>query len=133
MGFVERLKADFTCLRSALRTLRLTTPIGRNPTRVFPAVIEELAEKFADRPALISERETFTYRELGERSNRYARWARAQGLAKGDAVCLIMPNRPEFLAIWLGITRAGGVVALINTNLTGQSLCHCINIVTPKH
>src|SRR5262249_7055093 len=29
--------------------------------------------------------------------------------------------------------RAGGVAALINTNLTGQSLCHCINIVTPKH
>ena len=133
MGFVERLKADFICLRSALRTLRLTTPIGRNPTRVFPVVVEELAEKFADRPALISERETFSYRELGERSNRYARWARAQGLAKGDAVCLIMPNRPEFLAIWLGITRAGGVVALINTNLTGQSLCHCINIVAPKH
>jgi fatty-acyl-CoA synthase len=133
MGFVDRLRADLTCLKCALRTLRLTTPIGRNPTRVFPAVVEELAEKFADRPALISERETFTYRELGERSNRYARWARAHGLAKGDTVCLIMPNRPEFLAIWLGITRAGGVVALINTNLTGQSLCHCINIVAPKH
>src|SRR5919109_5104577 len=114
MGFVERLKADFTCLRSALRALKLTTPIGKNPTRVFPAVVEELADKFGDRPALVSEEETFTYRQLGERSNRYARWARAQGLAKGDTVCLIMRNRPEFLAVWLGLTRAGSVVALIN-------------------
>ena len=44
-----------------------------------------------------------------------------------------MPNRPEYLAIWLGITRVGGVVALLNTNLVGPSLAHCIKIVTPKH
>ena len=44
-----------------------------------------------------------------------------------------MPNRPEYMAIWLGITRVGGVVALLNTNLTGPSLAHCINIVAPRH
>ena len=44
-----------------------------------------------------------------------------------------MPNRPEYLAIWLGITRVGGVVALLNTNLAGQSLAHCINIAAPRH
>ena len=30
-----------------------------------------------------------------------------------------MPNRPEYMAIWLGITRVGGVVSLINTQLRG--------------
>ena len=50
---------------------------------------------------------------------RYARWALDQGLAKGETVCLMMPNRPEYLAIWLGLTRVGVVVALINTNLRG--------------
>ena len=44
-----------------------------------------------------------------------------------------MPNRPEYLAIWLGITRVGGVVALLNTNLRGRSLAHCIDIVAPAH
>src|SRR5262249_56657055 len=80
-----------------------------------------------------SDRERLTYRQLAERSNRYARWALAQGLAKGDAVCLFMPNRPEFMAIWLGMTRAGGVVGLVNTNLAGAALAHCINVVEPKH
>src|SRR5262249_51181318 len=89
--------------------------------------------KFGDAPALLSTREHLSYRQLGERSNRYARWARGQNLAKGDTVCLLMPNRPENMAIWLGVTRAGGGVALLNTNLTGQSLAHCINIVEPKH
>ena len=44
-----------------------------------------------------------------------------------------MPNRPEYLAIWLGISKVGGVVSLINTNLRGSALAHCIDIVAPKH
>src|SRR5436190_1469534 len=133
MGLIERLTADIASLGGALRILKMTMPIAKNPTRIFPGVIEDLAEKFGDAPALLSDRERFSYRELAARSNRYARWALAQGVGKGDTVCLMMPNRPEFLALWLGITRIGGVVALLNTNLTGLALAHCINVVTPKH
>jgi fatty-acyl-CoA synthase len=133
MRFIERLSADATCLRGALRTLRMTTPIARHPTRVFPDVIAELAAKHADAPALLSDVERFSYRELAARANRYARWALAQGIRKGDTICLLMPNRPEFMAIWLGVTRIGGVVALLNTHLTGGPLAHCINSVKPRH
>ena len=129
MGLIERLTTDASSLGGALRTLRMTTPIAKHPARVFPVVVEELADKFGDAPALLSDRESFTYRELIARSNRYARWALGQGLGKGDTVCLMMPNRPEFLAVWLGVTRIGGVVALLNTNLTGTALAHCINMV----
>ena len=133
MELIERLTADATCLKGALRTLKMTTPIARHPTRVFPQVISELADRFGDAPALLSDRERFSYRELAARSNRYARWALQQDLKKGDTVCLMMPGRPEFLALWVGITRVGGVVALLNTNLTGMALAHCINVVAPKH
>ncbi len=133
MGLFDRLKDDVVFLRGALRALKNTTPIAKNPTRVFPIIIEELAGRFGDAPALISDRETFSYRTLAERSNRYARWALAEGLGKGETVCLLMPNRPEYLAVWIGITSVGGVVALINTNLVGPSLAHCIDIVAPKH
>ena len=74
-----------------------------------------------------------TYRELSNRSNQYARWALAQGLGRGQSVSLMMPNRPEYMAIWLGITRTGCTVALLNTNLIGASLAHCVNIVAPRH
>src|SRR3989475_5913122 len=113
--------------------LKLTAPIANTPHRILATVIEEVAERFGDAPALLSDRECLTYRALAERSNQYARWALDQSLAKGDAVCLLMPNRPEYMAIWLGITRVGGVVSLLNTNLAGPSLAHCINIVAPKH
>ena len=132
MGFLERLKDDWTFLRGAKRALDWTTPIAKHPARVLPVVIAELAEKHGDAPALISDREQFSYRALAARANRYARWALAQGLKKNETVCLLMPNRPEYMAAWIGITSMGGVVALINTNLVGPSLCLLYTSPSPR-
>ena len=55
-----------------------------------------------------------------------------QGLKSGDTVCLLMANCAEYMAIWLGLSRIGVVVALINTNLAGDALIHSINIVAPR-
>jgi len=124
-------------LRSAskawLRALEVTAPIARQPTRTFPVVVEELAERFGDAPALVSDAEILTFRLLNERSNRYARWAMTYGVRKGDTVCLLMPNRPEYMAVWIGICRAGGTVALVNTHLVGPSLARSIDTVAPRH
>lgn len=115
-----------------LRALELTAAIPRNRARVMPTLLDEGACRWGEAPALLSEDETFSYTELAAHQNRYARWALESGIAKGDVVCLLMRNRPEYLAIWLGITSIGGVVALLNTNLRGPSLAHCINAVRPK-
>jgi fatty-acyl-CoA synthase len=126
------VRTDGSTAKAWLRALELTAPIASNPERILPAVILEVAAQMGDAPALLSDRESFTYRALAERTNQYARWALDQGLRKGDVVCLLMGNRPEFMAIWLGITSAGAVVSLLNTNLTGPSLAHCIRAVRPK-
>jgi fatty-acyl-CoA synthase len=127
------MSSDRSAASAWMRALELTAPIISHPQRIFPMVIEELADRFGEAAALLSDGECLTYRALAERSNQFARWALDQGLAKGDAVCLFMPNRPEYMAIWLGITRVGGVVSLLNTHLTGPSLAHCINIVESRH
>jgi fatty-acyl-CoA synthase len=119
--------------RAWLRALELTAPIPRNRARTLPTVIEEVAARMGHAPALLSDHETLTYSELVTRANQYARWALAQGLAKGDVVCLLMPNRPQFFALWLGLTSVGVVVSLLNTNLVGPSLAHSMRIVSPKH
>jgi non-ribosomal peptide synthetase component E (peptide arylation enzyme) len=74
----------------------LTTPIAKAPWRTFPAVIKELAEKFGDTPALISDDESLSFRALHECANHYARWVLARDIRKGDTVCLLMENRPEY-------------------------------------
>jgi fatty-acyl-CoA synthase len=115
------------------RALELTAPITQNPTVTFPVVIEKLAAKFGEAPALLSDRQNFSYRDLAARADHYARWALGQRLAPGEVVCLMIPNCPEYLAVWLGIIRVGGVVTLINTNLVSDALRHAIDIVRPRH
>src|SRR5439155_656956 len=112
---------------SLVRTRK--APITKTPDRVLPTVIDELAAHLDEAPALLSDRESLTYRALTERANRYGGWALEHGIGTGDAVALFMPNRPEYLAIWLGVTRVGGVVAPLNTNLAGSALAHCIDLV----
>src|SRR5260370_3828773 len=98
----------------------------------LPVLIGRLANEFDAAPALVSTEATLSYRELAIRCNQYARWGLAQGLKPGDTVGLMMPNCAEYMAIWLGLTRIGAVVALINSNLAGDALVHSISIVAPQ-
>lgn len=131
--FTTKPAGKISAAKAWSRALEMSAPIGHHRDRVLPTVIEEVSARLGDTPAILSDRECLTYRALAERSNRYARWALCQGLEKGEVVCLSMTNRPEYFAIWLGITSVGAVVALLNTNLAGPSLAHCIDIVSPRH
>jgi fatty-acyl-CoA synthase len=86
-----------------------------------------------DRPALIGPSGSLTWRELDEYANRVAHWAEGEGLGRGDVVALSMENRPDFIAIWLGLSRLGIVSALLNTNLSGDRLAHCVREASPRH
>jgi acyl-CoA synthetase (AMP-forming)/AMP-acid ligase II len=114
--------ANGTVLRDWVRALEATAPIAANPQRLLCHVIDELARTQADAPALLSAGENFSYGALAARANRFARWALDQGLARGDSVCLMMPNRPEYMAVWLGLSSVGVIVALINTQLRAGPL-----------
>jgi fatty-acyl-CoA synthase len=129
----SRLRGKPSAAKSWLKAIDLTSRIEADPGRLFADVVEDWSKRQPDRPSLISEIETFSYRTLAERINRYARWALSAGIEAGDTVCLFMPSRPDYIAAWLGITKVGGVVALINTKLVGLSLSHCINVADADH
>lgn len=116
-----------------LRAIELTSRIDAEPTRLFADVVHEWAQRHPGRPALLSDHQSYTYGELSARINQYARWGRGLGIGAGCTVGLLMPNRPDYIACWLGITSIGGTVALINTKLVGQSLAHCIDVARADH
>jgi fatty-acyl-CoA synthase len=114
-----------------LRALGKTATIG-DRGETLPALMDRLAGEFDAAPALLSVETSMTYRQLAHRANQYSRWGAAHGVGAGDAVALMMSNCAEYVAIWLGLTRVGAVVALINSQLAGDVLAHSINIVHPK-
>ena len=120
-------------LRAWVRALELTAPIEKDRSRTLPVLIRQLAEQHGDAPALVSSGGELSYRSLASQCNRYARWGLARGLRHGDAVGLVMDNCPDYLASWLGLSGIGVTVALINTNLRGESLAHSLNLVSPRY
>jgi fatty-acyl-CoA synthase len=128
-----RHRGKSSAAKSWLRAIELTSRIDADPRRLFADVVEDWSKREPDRLALISDIESFSYRTLADRINRYARWALSAGIKPGHIVCLLMPSRPDYIAAWLGISKVGGVVALINTKLVGRSLSHCINVADAHH
>ncbi|MBY0563620.1 MAG: long-chain-acyl-CoA synthetase [Hyphomonadaceae bacterium] len=94
---------------------------------------EDACDRFAEHTALLFEGERYTYRQLDALANRFAAWGLAQGLAPGDCVALLMPNRAEYVPAWIGMTKIGVAAALINSNLTGAALAHCLSISGASH
>lgn len=119
--------------KSWLKAIELTSRIDADPHRLFADIVEDWSARQPDRPALISDTTTLSYRALADRINRYARWALSAGIEPGATVSLLMPGGPDTIAAWLGITKVGGVAALINPKLVGQSLAHALNVADADH
>ncbi|MEG0819453.1 MAG: AMP-binding protein, partial [Brevundimonas sp.] len=110
------------------RLLKRIKPITLDSDVLVCDDIEEAVDKFPDNVALEDETRRLTYRELDALANRYAHWAKARNLKRSDVIALVMHNRVEYLAAWFGFSKVGVATALINTNLTGQALAHCLTI-----
>ncbi len=96
------------------------------------ARFEQTVQRIPDHTALVSGGHSLTWAELNALANRYCAVLRDLGLARGDAVSLVMENRVEFVAALIATNKLGIIAALINTNLAGRQLTHCIKITASR-
>jgi fatty-acyl-CoA synthase len=133
MKLKAQLKREWRFLKGVTRTLKRVESIRADSPNLACDDLEAAVDRFRDRPALTFEGRTVTYAEFDAIANRYAHWAKAQALTRGQSVALFMPNRLEYMAIWYGLSKVGVVCALINNQLHGTGLLHCLNISNALH
>ncbi|KAI1821454.1 fatty acid transporter [Xylaria intraflava] len=75
---------------------------------------------------------SYTWSAAYARANQFAHYFRAQGVNPGDLVAFFMTNSPDFTLAWMGLWAIGAAPALINYNLTGQALMHCLGVTDTK-
>jgi citronellyl-CoA synthetase len=125
----------FTTLKQFIGVLRNRRVLAPRPVDTIDSVglkLEETAARFAERPMILFEGRQVTWGEFNELANRYAHALKSRGIEHGDIVSLMMDNRIEFLAAFVGATKLGAVVSLINTNLRGRPLTHCVSVTQSK-
>jgi fatty-acyl-CoA synthase len=128
MGLAANIRRDLKFAAGLRRLLKRIKPIALDSDVLICDDFEEAVDKFPDNVAIEDEHRSLTYRDLDGAANRYAHWARSRNLRRTDVIGLVMTNRVEYIAAWMGFAKAGIATALINTNLTGQALAHCLNI-----
>jgi fatty-acyl-CoA synthase len=103
--------------------------VAMQAERTIADLVEDLAASQPDALFLVFEEQRVSYAQVNERAEGYARIALARGLGKGDAVALMMENRPEFFYAWFGMLKLGIYTALLNTEARGEAVSHAVKTV----
>lgn len=95
-------------------------------------LVEGVAKRKGSDEALWARSGSYSWAQLLERAHQYGRWLLSQGVKPGDLVAFMMINSTDFIAAWLGLWAIGAAPAMINYNLKGKALVHCLKISTAK-
>ena len=89
---------------------------------------KKIAQGHGSNNAILTPNETWSYRDLYEKSNRIARvLVDDLGLQPGNRVLLRSPNNPMLVACWFGVIKAGGVAVVTMPLLRKRELEPIIN------
>ncbi len=74
----------------------------------------------------------YTWKQTYDRVHQFAQWFLRQGIKPGDLVAFYLMNSAEFVQAWLGLWAIGAAPAMINYNLAGKALVHCLKLSGSK-
>jgi len=132
MNLFEGLKSDWIYINGFRRIIGAIGKIDPEEEYTLADAIEAAIDDHSERTFISFEGKDITYADFEARANRFAHWGQSVGLKKGDTVALFMENRPDYIAFWTGMAKLAVRVALINYNLTGAGLAHCIKVADCK-
>tara|TARA_R110000868_G_scaffold53744_6_gene168628 strand:- start:23843 stop:25633 length:1791 start_codon:yes stop_codon:yes gene_type:complete len=133
MGVFTAIAREAGFMSAMLRVLKQIKKVGPESGLRVPDHIEKTVDRFAARPMAITDDGEVSYTQFEAYANQVAHWAVEQGMKPGETVALFMSNRWEYIAIWFGLSKVGLVTSLLNNQLQGNSLAHCLMIGKTSH
>jgi amino acid adenylation domain-containing protein len=88
--------------------------------------LEEAAERWPDKVALIAGDRQLTYAELDAASNQLARGLIAAGLGRGDRIAIYLDNRAETVIAIYGVLKSGAAFMMVNPTTKVQKLVYLL-------
>jgi crotonobetaine/carnitine-CoA ligase len=90
-------------------------------------LFRENARLFPDKPFIRFAGRSFSYSEVNQASEEFARLLQAAGAGHRSRVAIAMSNRPAFLVAFLGILRCGAVAVPLNTSYKADEYLYALD------
>jgi long-chain acyl-CoA synthetase len=95
-------------------------------------ILESAVEKYVDKVAIVIGERRVSFTELDDASNRVANALIEMGLQKGDRVATLQASNPEFVTIFFGIAKAGGIAVPLDSRYVADELHSLFDDCRPK-
>ncbi len=76
--------------------------------------LDNAVRDFPEKEAIIFQGRKITYRQLGEEAVNVASGLAQRGLKKGQRMAIMLPNCPQYIAVYYAILKIGGIVVNVN-------------------
>ena len=111
---------------------------GVPPTLEIPdfplsELLNQMADRYADNPALYFFGSKMTYRTLNEKVNQFANLLIREGIQPGDRVALYLPNCPPCVIAFFAVLRAGAVLTQLNPLYSSGETAHQLKDSGARH
>ena len=94
------------------------------PDISVPQAFDVVADRYANKSALIFYGKKISYQKLKELTDRFSAALKALGVEKGDTVALYLLNCPQYVIAYFGALKAGAKVTPISPVYTSKEVKH---------
>ena len=95
-------------------------------------MLGEAAKQYGEKTAVALGECRLSYAELDEASNKVANALIKSGVRKGDRVAMLLPNNPDFVVIYFGVVKTGGIAVPLDVRYKVDELISLLNDSQPK-
>jgi long-chain acyl-CoA synthetase len=96
------------------------------------SILENSAARFNNKTAIVYGEQHITFDRLEESANRVAHALKKMGVKKGDRVAMMQSSNPEFVTVFFGIMKAGGIAVPLDSRYVADELEILFKDCTPK-
>jgi len=104
----------------------------KNHISLIHHFLENSADIYSNKPAIIYESESYTYARIEEMSNQVANLLSECGIKKGDRCAILLRNSIKYVISYYGVLKTGAIVVPINTGIDEREISTIFNDCLPR-
>ena len=95
-------------------------------------VLAKRVARSPDKPWIVKEDTSYSYREIDTRSGQMAQGFHDAGVAPGHTVLLMLPDTVDYIWAWCALSKLGAIEVPVNAHYRGTILSYVINDSSAK-